>query len=60
MFLGAVTNGSFREVPDSARGFNLIGGKVGPSYAFVHRVDIDCQVTFFGLTAKTNDILYAD
>lgn len=46
--LGAVTNGSFRDVPDSARGFNLIGGKVGPSHAFVHLVDIDCQVTVLG------------
>jgi regulator of RNase E activity RraA len=58
--LGAVTNGSFRDVPDSARGFNLIGGKVGPSHAFVHLVDIDCQVTVHGLTAKTNDIIHAD
>ena len=58
--LGAVTNGSFRDVPDSARGFNLIGGKIGPSHAFVHLVDIDCQVTVFGLTAKTNDIIHAD
>jgi len=57
---GAVTNGSFRDVPDSARGFNLIGGKVGPSHAFVHLVDIDCQVTVHGLTAKTNDIIHAD
>ena len=58
--LGAVTNGSFRDVPDSARGFNLIGGKVGPSHAFVHLVDMDCQVTVFGLTAQTNDIIHAD
>ena len=58
--LGAVTNGSFRDVPDSAPAFNLIGGKIGPSHAFVHIVDIDCQVTVFGLTAKTNDIIHAD
>ena len=58
--MGAVTNGSFRDVPDSAPGFNLIGGKIGPSHAFVYIVDIDCQVTVFGLTAKTNDIIHAD
>ena len=58
--LGAVTNGSFRDVPDSARGFNLIGGKVGPSHAFVHLVDIGCQVTVHGLTAQTNDIIHMD
>ena len=58
--LGAVTNGSFRDVPDSARGFNLIGGKIGPSHAFVHLIDIDCQVTVHGLTAQTNDIIHMD
>ena len=57
---GAVTNGSFRDVADSARGFNLLGGEVGPSHAFVHVVDIDCQVTVFGLTVSTNDIVHAD
>lgn len=58
--LGAVTNGSFRDVTDSARGFNLLGGKIGPSHAFVHVVDIDCQVTVYGLTVSTNDIVHAD
>ncbi len=58
--LGAVTNGSFRDLPDSAHGFHLIGGKVGPSHAFVHLVDIDCMVTVHGLTASTNDIVHLD
>ena len=58
--LGAVTNGSFRDVTDSARGFNLLGGEIGPSHAFVHVVDIDCQVTVYGLTVSTNDIVHAD
>ena len=58
--LGAVTNGSFRDLPDSARGFNLIGGKVGPSHAYVHLVDIDCMVTVHGLTLSTNDIVHMD
>lgn len=57
---GAVTNGSFRDVVDSARGFNLLGGEVGPSHAHVHVVDIDCQVTVFGLTVSTNGIVHAD
>ena len=39
--LGAVTNGSFRDIADSARGFALIGAKIGPSHAFVHVVDFD-------------------
>ncbi|MEK9717878.1 MAG: RraA family protein [Candidatus Puniceispirillum sp.] len=58
--LGAVTNGSFRDLADSARGFNLIGGKVGPSHAYVHLVDIGCQVTIHGLTVVNNDIVHAD
>jgi len=58
--LGAVTNGSFRDLPDSVRGFNLIGGKVGPSHAYVHLVDIDCLVTVHGLTVSTNDIVHMD
>jgi regulator of RNase E activity RraA len=58
--VGAVTNGSFRDVPDSASGFNLIGGKIGPSHAFVHLIDIGCQVTIYGLTVQTNDIVHAD
>lgn len=58
--LGAVTNGSFRDLKDSARGFNLLGGKVGPSHAYVHVVDIDCQVTVYGLTVTTDDIVHAD
>ena len=57
---GAVTNGSFRDVADSARGFNLLGGEVGPSHAYVHVVDMDCQVTVFGLTVSTNDVVHAD
>lgn len=58
--LGCVTNGSFRDLKDSARGFNLLGGKVGPSHAHVHVVDIACQVTIFGLTVSPNDIVHAD
>lgn len=57
---GAVTNGSFRDVKDSARGFNLIGAQVGPSHAYVHLVEFACQVTVFGLTVASNDIVHAD
>ena len=58
--VGAVTNGSFRDVQDSARGFHLIGAKVGPSHAYVHLMDIDCLVTVHGLTVATNDIVHLD
>ena len=58
--IGAITNGSFRDIADSARGFNLLGGEVGPSHAFVHLVDIKQQVTVYGLTVADDDIVHAD
>lgn len=58
--LGCVTNGGFRDVPDSVRGFNLLGGRISPSHAFIHLVDFDCRVTVFGLTVSTDDIVHAD
>lgn len=58
--VGGVTNGSIRDIQDSARGFNLLGGEIGPSHAWVHVVDIDCQVTVYGLTVVTNNIVHAD
>lgn len=57
---GCVTNGSFRDVTDSAPGFNLLGGEIGPSHAHVHVVDIGCQVTIYGLTVTHDDIVHAD
>ena len=58
--LGAVTNGSFRDVDACAPGFQLLGGKVGPSHAWVHLVEIACEVNVFGMIVKPDDIVHAD
>lgn len=58
--LGVVTNGSFRDLDACAPGFQLLGGKIAPSHAWVHLVDIDCEVTVFGMTVRPNDIIHAD
>ncbi len=58
--VGGVTNGSIRDIPDSVRGFNLLGGKIGPSHAYVHVVDFDCQATVYGMSVTTDDIIHAD
>jgi regulator of RNase E activity RraA len=58
--LGAVTNGSFRDVDACAPSFQLLGGKIGPSHAWVHLVDIACEVNVFGMIVKPNDIVHAD
>ncbi len=58
--LGAVTNGSFRDIDACAPGFQLLGGKVAPSHAWVHLVAIECEVNIFGMAVKPNDIIHAD
>ena len=58
--LGVVTNGSFRDIDACAPGFQLLGGKVAPSPAWVHLVAIECEVNIFGMAVKPNDIINAD
>ena len=58
--LGVVTNGSFRDIDARAPGFQLLGGKVAPSHAWVHLVAIECEVNIFGMAVKPNDIIHAD
>ena len=57
---GVVTNGSIRDLPDNAAGFQLLGGKVGPSHAFVHVVDFNIPVIVHGMSVSPNDIIHAD
>lgn len=58
--LGVVTNGSFRDLDACAPGFQLLGGVIAPSHAWVHLVDIACEVNVFGMAVKPNDIIHAD
>lgn len=58
--LGVVTNGSFRDIDACAPGFQLLGGKVAPSHAWVHLAAIECEVNIFGMAVKPNDIIHAD
>ncbi len=37
--LGSVTNGSFRDREMLAPGFQILGGRIGPSHAYIHMVD---------------------
>lgn len=57
---GGVTNGCFRDVTDSAPGFQLLGGMVNPSHAHVHLVDMNCPVTVHGMEVVHGDIIHAD
>lgn len=58
--LGAVTNGSIRDLDDLADGFQLLGGRVGPSHGFVHVVDFGGQVNVFGMTVRHSELIHAD
>ncbi|HEV2549030.1 MAG TPA: RraA family protein [Stellaceae bacterium] len=57
---GCVTNGSFRDLTQWAKGFQMIGGRVGPSHAHVHLVDFAKPVNVFGMQVAHDDVVHAD
>ena len=57
---GCVTNGSFRDVTAWAEGFQMLGGRIGPSHAHVHVVDFGKPVNVFGMLAGHDDVIHAD
>src|SRR6478609_8881365 len=57
---GVVTNGSIRDLPVNAEGFQLLAGSVGPSHAYVHLVGVGETVTVAGMTVQPGDLLHAD
>ena len=57
---GCVTNGSFRDCDMLAPGFQIIGGRIGPSHAHVHMVDFGRPVDVFGMNAIHDDVIHAD
>ena len=58
--LGCVTNGSFRDTAMLAPGFQILGGRIGPSHAHVHLVDFGRPVNVFGMNAGHDDVIHAD
>lgn len=58
--IGCVTNGSFRDLDMLAHGFQIIGGRIGPSHAWVHTVDYGKPVDVFGMQAVHDDVIHAD
>jgi regulator of RNase E activity RraA len=57
---GCVTNGSFRDLDMLAPGFQIIGGRIGPSHAHVHMVEMGCDVNVCGMLAAHDDVIHAD
>jgi regulator of RNase E activity RraA len=55
-----ITNGSVRDLPDIAEGFQMLADRVGPSHAFVHVVDFSRPVTVAGMRVSDGDVIHAD
>jgi len=58
--LGVITNGSVRDIPMNAKGFQMLAGTVMPSHAYVHVVDVGVPVSICGMSAKSGDLIHAD
>ena len=57
---GCVTNGSFRDLDMLAPGFQIVGGRIGPSHAWVHMTGFGKPVTVFGMDVAHDDVIHAD
>ena len=58
--LGTITNGSIRDIPQVAPGFQMLAGSIAPSHAFVHVVDFGGNVNIHGMAVKSGDLIHAD
>ena len=55
-----ITDGSVRDLPDVADGFQMWAGRVGPSHAFVHTVNYGQPVNVCGMRVRDGDLIHAD
>jgi regulator of RNase E activity RraA len=58
--LGTITNGSVRDIPQVAKGFQMLAGSISPSHAYVHVEDFGIPVTIHGMAVKSGDLIHAD
>lgn len=58
--LGCITNGSFRDLDMIATDFQLLGGSVAPSHAYVRVESFGQPVTVHGMAVAHDDLLHAD
>jgi regulator of RNase E activity RraA len=58
--LGVVTNGSVRDIPMIAPGFQMLAGSIVPSHAYVHVVDFGIEVNVHGMAVGSGDLIHAD
>jgi regulator of RNase E activity RraA len=58
--VGAVTDGSMRDLEMMCPQFQCIAAVVAPSHGFVQVVDFGSQVDILGMAVSSNDIVHAD
>jgi regulator of RNase E activity RraA len=58
--LGTITNGSIRDIPQIAEGFQMLAGSLSPSHAYVHVADFGVPVTIHGMAVKSGDLIHSD
>jgi regulator of RNase E activity RraA len=58
--LGVVTNGSIRDIPMIAEGFQMLAGSLSPSHAYVHIIEFGVPVTVHGMAVKSGELVHAD
>ena len=55
-----ITDGSVRDLPDIAEGFQMMADRVGPSHAYVHVVGFGHPVTVAGMRVVSGELIHAD
>jgi len=58
--LGVITDGSVRDLPDIAEGFQMMADRVGPSHAFIHVVGYGQPVSVAGMRVVSGELIHAD
>jgi regulator of RNase E activity RraA len=58
--LGVITDGSIRDIPQWAPGFQALAGSIGPSHAWVHAENFGGEVRVAGMTVRHDDLIHAD
>jgi regulator of RNase E activity RraA len=58
--LGVVTDGSIRDIPQWADGFQALAGSIGPSHAHVHVESFGEPITVAGMNVRSGDLVHAD
>jgi regulator of RNase E activity RraA len=58
--LGVVTDGSIRDIPMIAPGFQMLAAAIVPSHAYVHVSDYGIDVNVAGMAVSSGDLIHAD